>query len=77
MPGIGDHEVHIERQIRPPGESLDHRYTDRQVGYEMTVHDVDMEKVGSSPFANLDGRLQIGQIRCQYGGCDKHGLQAP
>src|SRR4051794_14178646 len=55
-----DHEVNVERQ---PGElthGLDDLRTEREVRYEATIHDVDVNPVGASGLAHRD---LIGELR--------------
>ena len=42
---VVDHEVDVERARRDSLEGLDDRRTDREVGHEVAVHDVDVDEV--------------------------------
>ena len=45
--GVADHQVNVERQLRPLPDAGDHLRTERQVRDEMAIHDVDMDPVGT------------------------------
>lgn len=58
--GIGDHQVYVERQLRHPVKGGDDGHPDRDIGHEMTVHDIDVDEVGP---ACLDARDRLGEAR--------------
>ena len=47
---IFDHQVRVERQLRDFADRLHHRDADRQIGHEMAVHHVEMDRVGAGCF---------------------------
>ena len=72
--GIGDHEVHIEGDRRHFAHPLDDHRTDRDVGHEMAVHDIDMNPVGAGRFDRLDLVFQPAEVGRQYRRSDFHPL---
>ena len=48
--GVRDHEVDVEGQLSDFSERRYDRRTDGQIWDEMSVHDINMEEVGSRPF---------------------------
>src|SRR4051812_46262371 len=59
-----NHQVHVEW---PRGDSLDGSHdgnADGNVRHEMTVHDVDMDQIGTAPFGGAD----IASKRSEVGG---------
>jgi len=53
--GLVDHQVGIERQLRPLAQVLDGRGPEGQVGHEMGVHDVEVDPVGTGRLDAADG----------------------
>ena len=45
--GIFNHQMNFERQAADGPKGLDHRWTNRDIGDEMAVHDVDMDPIGA------------------------------
>ena len=60
---IRDHEVHIDGEIGYGAELLDERYADCKVGYEMPIHHIDMNDIGSRFFEHADIALHIHEVR--------------
>jgi len=67
--GLHDHQVQVERHLRPLADRLHHRRTDGDVGDELPVHHVDVEHVGPR---ELD-RLHLFSQACEIGGEDGRG----
>ena len=44
--GLGHHEVAIEEQRRVTTQRRHHRWSDGQIGHEVTVHDVHVQPIG-------------------------------
>jgi hypothetical protein len=70
---VGGHQVTVETQASVGTERCDNRDTERDVRHEVTVHDVEVEKIG----APLDGRhlfRQTAEVRRQQrrGDLDVH-----
>ena len=69
-----NHEVNVERLggVRP--KRLHHRRTDRQVGHEMAVHDVDVDPVGAGLIDRAHFLAEPGEVRGEDRGRDDgHG----
>ena len=49
-----DHQMDIEDFLGARPDALDHRWPERQIGHEMTVHDVDMDIIASGVVDGLD-----------------------
>ena len=56
--GIRDHEMDVERKLGDFSQRFDDGRADSQVRHEMSVHDVNVEQIGS---ASLDGGHFVGQ----------------
>ncbi len=67
--GIRHHQVRFERQLRDSTDRLDRGWTDRQVGDEMPVHDVEVHEIGATPLERRDGVAK----RCEVGRQDRGG----
>ena len=67
-----DHEVNLERQLRPSPHRLHHRDAERQVGHEQPVHDVDVEAVRAAPLGIGDLLSEPQVVRREDGGEDLH-----
>jgi hypothetical protein len=48
--GVGDHEMDVERQRGNFSKGRHDRRTDGQIRNEMSVHDIDVQKIGPSSF---------------------------
>jgi hypothetical protein len=46
--GLRNHQVNVEQQFRVRTQGFDDSGPDRQIGYEVTVHYIDMNQVGAS-----------------------------
>jgi hypothetical protein len=62
---VRHHEVHIEWQFREAAHRRAHRRSEGEVGDEVTIHHVEVEKIrtGHLDGANLVG--DVSQITCQ------------
>jgi hypothetical protein len=58
--GLADHQVCVERQLRPRSDALDHLRTECQVRDEVPVHDVEMDPIGPFALRPADG---VGHVR--------------
>ena len=68
-PGVGHHQVAIERHRGVAVDGRDDRWPDRQVRDEVAVHDVDVEDVGDRLHAR-DGVAQRGEVGGEDRRCD-------
>lgn len=67
--GLHDHQVDVERFAGGPGHGLHNGETERDVGHEYAVHDVEVEPVAFAFVEHFDVALQVGEIgREQRGG---------
>ena len=57
---LADHQVRVERELRPRSKVLDGLGTERQVRDEVAVHDVEMDAVGTGL---LDAADRVGEVR--------------
>ena len=57
-----DHQVRVERQLRPPAQVLDGLRAERQVRDEVGVHDVEVDPVGPGRLDPPDGVGEVGQV---------------
>ncbi len=57
---LADHQVRVERELRPRSEVLDGLGAERQVRDEVAVHDVEMDAVGTGL---LDAADRVGEVR--------------
>ena len=60
--GIRNHQVNVEGKLGHFLQRFDDRWTDRQVRYEMAVHDVDVQQIGSASFDRGHFVGQTGKI---------------
>ena len=51
---VADHQVRVERQLRPGPDALDHLRPEGQVRDEVAIHHVDVEPVGAGPLGSPD-----------------------
>jgi hypothetical protein len=58
-----DHEVGIKRQFCAAAQGFDDGDAEGQVGYEMAVHQVEMDTIGSLLFNILNFFSQAGEVR--------------
>lgn len=56
---VGNHQVHVERQLRDLLQAGDKRHAERKVRHKMTVHDVDMHEGGTAffDFGHITGHI--------------------
>ncbi len=66
---LNDHQVNVEGLFGDGPEGLHHQGTDRDVGNEATVHDIDMNPVGTGFIHGADVLAQA----CEVGGEDRRG----
>ncbi len=64
-----DHQMHVERLFGVRPDRFDDIRPERNVGHEMTVHDVDMDPVGAR---GIDRAHLLAQFR-EIGGEDRRG----
>src|SRR5687767_10775401 len=60
--GVCDHEVDVERQFGDLSERCDDRRTDGQIWDEMSIHHIDVQKVGSRTFHSCYFIGQSGKV---------------
>ena len=60
-----DHQVGVERQLRPRPQVLDGLGAERQVRDEVGVHDVEVDPVGARLLDAMDGVLEVRQVRIE------------
>ena len=58
-----DHQMHVERLFGVAAHRLHHIRPDRDVGHEMTVHDIDMDPVGAGGVDRAHFLAELGEIR--------------
>ena len=68
--GILDHQVDVEGEFRGFPDRGDEPRTDREVGDEMAVHDVDVNPVRPCRFDGRDLFAEPTAVRRQDGWCD-------
>ena len=51
---IGDHEMHVQRNLRDFANRFDHFRSDRDIGDKVAIHDIHMEPIGAGPFNGPD-----------------------
>src|SRR5436190_23602021 len=69
---IRDHEMSFELQRSQVSQRLYDRGAQRNVGHEMTVHDVDVNAVGSRFNRFLDLSSEMTEVRSENRGCEFH-----
>ena len=69
-----DHQMDVERDLRVPSERAEDQGTDRQVGDEVPVHDVEMDEVGPGLLARRDRLVEAPEVRGQEGRGDPDGV---
>ncbi len=74
--GVGDHQVHVQRNGGHAVHRLHDRRPHRQVRHEVPVHDVDVQQVGSATLDRRDLLAQRGEVRCQerWRDCERKGI---
>ncbi len=72
--GIANHEVAVELQLRDFAEGFDDRRSEGDVGDEVAVHHIDVEHRDACGFDLLDVVGKAGEVRCEDGGEDFHGV---
>ena len=60
---LGNHEVHVERQLRDALERRDDQRADGDVRHEVPVHHVHVDEVGAARFDPRDVVAQLSEIR--------------
>ena len=63
--GIGDHEVRVEKGTGVRADRFYQRRTERDVGDEVPVHDIEMEHLGTGTFYGADVSTQRGKVRTE------------
>ncbi len=66
--GVGDHEVHVQGEVRDLSHGPENRETDGQVGHEVAVHDVHMDPVHPGGFGGFDLFRQVPEVGGEDGG---------
>ena len=64
-----DHEMHIQRQVRHAPQRLDHRKAHGEIRNKVSVHNINMDVVGTGGSQSADVALQVAEI----GGKDGRG----
>src|SRR5215469_3717477 len=72
--GIREHQVSFQRQPSDATERVYDRRPHRQIGNEMSVHDVDVNSVGTGILRLLDLLAQSGEVGGQNRGCQFDNL---
>ena len=74
--GFDDHQMHVQQFRRGLADGLHHRESERDVGDEYAVHDVDMHPFGGASVDHLRIAFQVAEIGRQHrGGYDSlHGF---
>ena len=67
---LADHQVSIERQLRPRTQVLDRLRAERQVRDEVAVHDVEVDAVGAGFLDTADGIGEVGEVGIEDAGGD-------
>ena len=79
---LADHQVGVERQLRPRPQMLDRLRAERQVRDEVAVHDVEVDPVGAGLLDPPDGVGEVREVgvedaRRDAGPPAGHGAQSP
>ena len=56
------HEMHIKKKLRMRTQRFDDGRAEGEIGYEMVIHHIQVDQVGSPSFDILYFRCQIGKI---------------
>src|ERR1041384_5334688 len=67
-----DHQMHIERKLGLFTNKTDDRRSERNVVYEMAVHDIAVEPIRTGVFDYVDIVRESGEISGQNRGGDEH-----
>jgi len=59
---VHHHEVHVQRKRRELAHRLDQNRTEREVGYELPVHHVDVQEIGARAGDDPDLVLEAREI---------------
>ena len=56
---VGNHQVHVERQLRDLLQAGNKRHAERKIRHKMTVHDIDMHEGGTAffDFGHITGHI--------------------
>ena len=68
-----DHEMHVERLLRPGPDALDEARPERDVRHEMPIHHIDMNPVASGVVDRADLLAEAGEIGRQNRWGDQDG----
>ena len=63
--GIGDHEVNVKREFRDFSERCHDRWANGQIRHEVSVHDIDVQKVGPRTLHGCHFLCQSGKVSRQ------------
>ena len=68
--GFGHHQVCVEGDLRSPRDVANHEGAEGEVGYEVAVHDIEMQQIRTSPLDLSHLVSEVGEIgrekrRCQ------------
>ena len=65
--GVGDHQVHIQRQRRGLAQRLHHGHANREVGDEVAIHHIHVHLVGAATRDGLDVTAEGREVGRQNG----------
>jgi len=71
--GLDDHEMDVDRLSGRSANRFDDQRADRDVGHETTVHDVDVDPIGSRLVDRLDFSLKTAKISGKHRRSDSEG----
>ena len=70
---VGDHQVHIERDVRDALQRSNHRRSDRDIRDEVSVHHIDVNEIGAAAFGSSHRLTERGEIGGKDRRSDLHG----
>ena len=74
---MNGHEMHVERLLAYRGNGLEHRKTKRDVGYEYTIHHIQVKPVGITGVDHLYLMAQVGEVGGQQRGGNQYRHLVP
>ena len=69
--GLGDHQVDVEWQLGEPPERRHDVRPERDVRYEVAVHDVEMEAIDARPLQFSNDAIEIAEVGGEDAGRDR------
>ena len=64
---VGDHKMHIERNLRDLLQLGNEGDAQRKVGHKMAIHHIDVDEIGASTLEHADIMFEVHEIRRQNG----------